>query len=265
MNLRQSFKLSIKSILSSKLRSALTMLGIIIGVAAVIILVSIIGGFSNSLKANFASMGATLVNVRITNRSSLRSFDESDFDSLVSENPDLFSEYSPLVNMSNATIKVGDTNATTTGYGTNEMYQDIKSLSVSQGSFLSYLNVDNRQKVCVIGYYVSSEFFSGSNPVGQTVKINGAQYTVIGVLSETNGGTQGSGDDCIYIPYTTAVRLTGSGQISSYVIEATGTDKMNDAVNKVQTVLYNALGSTNYFTVSNSSRLQFFVNATPEA
>jgi putative ABC transport system permease protein len=260
MNLRQSFKLSIKSILSSKLRSALTMLGIIIGVAAVIILVSIIGGFSNSLKANFASMGATLVNVRITNRSSLRSFDESDFDSLVSENPDLFSEYSPLVNMSNATIKVGDTNATTTGYGTNEMYQDIKSLSVSQGSFLSYLNVDNRQKVCVIGYYVSSEFFSGSNPVGQTVKINGAQYTVIGVLSETNGGTQGSGDDCIYIPYTTAVRLTGSGQISSYVIEATGTDKMNDAVNKVQTVLYNALGSTNYFTVSNSSTIIDSIN-----
>lgn len=261
MNIRQSFILALKSIQSSKLRSALTMLGIIIGVAAVIILVSIIGGFSNSLKDNFTSMGTNMINVRITERSSLRNVDVSDIDSFISENSSLYSDYSPLVTLSRPTVKYGSTNSTTTGYGTNEDYMDIKSLSLSEGSFLSSLSVENNMKACVIGSYIASEFFKGVDPVGQIIKINGVQFAIMGVLTETNGGTQGSGDDCVYIPYTTAERMSGSAQVSSYVISGVSTDTMNGAVSKLEAMLNNALGSSNYYTVSNSSTMIDKINS----
>jgi putative ABC transport system permease protein len=261
MKMQQSLRLALKSILSSKTRSALTMLGIIIGVASVIILVSIIGGFSNSLKDRFASMGTNLVNVRITERSELRNVTVGDMDKLVLENPSLYTGFSPVVSVSRPTIKYGSVNFSTTGYGTNEDYDDLRSMSLSEGSFLSYMNVSERMKVCVIGSYEQTALFGGEDPVGQVVKINGVQFTVIGVLEPTNGGTQGSQDDCVYIPYTTAEVMSGSTQVANYVLGAAGTDVMTGAVGKVTSLLTDKLGNSNYFTVSNSTTMIDSINS----
>lgn len=261
MNLKQYFHLALKSIRSSLLRSALTMLGIIIGVASVIILVSIIGGYSNSLKDRFESMGTNIINVRITERSQLRNITVDDMDNLVIENPTMYSNYSPMTTISRPTVKYGSTNFTTTVYGVNENYASLRSLTLSEGSFLNYLNVTETEKVCVIGSYEASALFSGDNPVGQTIKINGVQMKVIGVLTETNGGTQGSQDDCVYIPYTTAEIMSGTTQVGNYVLGTISTDVMTNAVSKVTALLTNKLGSSNYFTVSNSTTMIDNINS----
>jgi len=112
MNIKQSFVLALKSIRSSVMRSALTMLGIIIGVASVIILVSIIGGFSNSLKDRFTSMGTNLINVRVTVRSQQRVVTVDDMENIVLQNPTLYTNYSPTVTVSRPTLKYGDSNFT---------------------------------------------------------------------------------------------------------------------------------------------------------
>lgn len=261
MNIKQAFILALRSLRSSKLRAALTMLGIIIGVAAVIILVSLINGFSNSLKDNFASMGSNLINARITDRSSLRKVSEDDIRKLVSDNPTLFSSYSPVMTVSSPTVKYGDTNSTTTCTGTNETYSDIRALSLTEGNFLTFLDVDQHLNVCVIGEYLVTEFFGGTDPLGKTIKINGRQFTVEGVLAKTDSGTQGSGDDCVYIPFTTAEFLNGTNKISSYVITAVNTQVMADAVARLQAMLYDELGTTSSYTVSNSSTMIDRINS----
>jgi len=261
VNIKQAFILALRSLRSSKLRAALTMLGIIIGVAAVIILVSLINGFSNSLKDNFASMGSNLINARITDRSSLRKVSEDDIRKLVSDNPTLFSSYSPVMTVSSPTVKYGDTNSTTTCTGTNETYSDIRALSLTEGNFLTFLDVDQHLNVCVIGEYLVTEFFGGTDPLGKTIKINGRQFTVEGVLAKTDSGTQGSGDDCVYIPFTTAEFLNGTNKISSYVITAVNTQVMADAVARLQAMLYDELGTTSSYTVSNSSTMIDRINS----
>lgn len=260
MNLKQSFTLALKSILSNKTRSLLTMLGIIIGVAAVIILVSLVGGFSNSLKDKFTSMGTNIINVRVTQRSQQRVVTTDDMDALVAANPKLLTYYSPTVSLTRPTIKYGNTNFTTTGNGVNENYGALRSQTLTDGRNLSYLNIAEREKVCVIGAYEKTALFGGANPVGQVIKINGSQFTVIGALEATSGGTQGSPDDAIYIPYTTAEIMSGSTAISSYVLGATSSEVMTDAVTKVTDLMTTKLSNTNYFTVSNSSTMIDSIN-----
>ena len=255
MKLSQSFSLAFKSMLSSKTRSILTMLGIIIGVAAVIILVSIVGGFSNMMKDRFTSMGTNIINVRVTVRSQQRVVSVDDMDNLVLTNPTLLTHFSPTVTVSRPTIKYGNTNFTTNCTGVNENYGSLRSQELTDGSYICYLNVVAKEKVCVIGSYEATALFPGINPVGQTVKLNGTQFTVIGVLAATSGGTQGSADDAVYIPYTTAQVMSGTSAITSFVLGAASSDVMKDAVSKVTELMTAKLTNTNYFTVSNTSTM----------
>jgi putative ABC transport system permease protein len=262
MNFKQSFIMALKSLQSSVMRSILTMLGIIIGVSSVIILVSIINGFSGDLKDRFESMGTNLINIMITNRTAISKVKLEDMEQFLSDNTDYYTGYSPTVTAPYQTIKYQDTNFTTTVNGVNDSYDTLRSMVLTAGDFLSYLNVADHMNVCVIGSYEKNKLFGTViDPVGQVIKINGVQFTVIGVLSETSGSAQGSGDDVIYVPYTTAQIMTSSNQISSYVLAAANTDVMNDAVKLVQNMLTVRLGSTFYFTVFNSSSLIDQINS----
>jgi putative ABC transport system permease protein len=254
MNFKQSFIMALKSLQSSVMRSILTMLGIIIGVSSVIILVSIINGFSNDLKEQFESFGTNLVNVMITDTNALRKVSEEDIGAFVSENPELYAGYSPTVSASYQTVKFQNTNFTTTVNGVNDSYDTLRSMELTQGDFLSYLNVAGHMDVCVIGSYEKDKLFGTViDPLGQVIKINGRQFTVIGVLAETSGSSQGSTDDVIYVPYTTAQILTSSNQISSYVLAVTDTLIMDDAVSRAQTMLSGRIGSTYSFSVYTTS------------
>lgn len=260
MEFKQAFNLAIKSLVSSKMRSFLTMLGIVIGVGAVIILVSLVNGFSSSMVSSFESMGTNLININIIGRGSSRSVSVEDMMKLADDNHELISYISPSVTASSLTIKNGSTNISSKAIGCNEYYSDIKSISLSAGRFLEYMDVENRCKVCVIGSYVAKELYPGQNPVGQTIKVNGDPYQIVGVAAEKQSSSEGSTDDCLYIPYTLAIKINRSGTISSYVCSTADVKKSSQTVMVIKSFLYSKFNSENFYTVSSMSEALDSIN-----
>ena len=254
MSIKQSFILAVKSLLSSKMRSLLTMLGIIIGVASVIVLVSLVNGLKSEMVDMFQSMGTNLISVNITGRGGNRAVSVSDIMELAEENADLISLISPSVTTS-VTLKNDTESLTTTCTGTNEMYPDIKKITVDQGRYIEYVEVEKRQKVCVIGTYTASELFGTKAAVGKTLKINGETYSVIGVLEETADGEEGSSDDAIYIPYTLATSISWMRGVNSYVLSARSEDTVDGAMNKLESYFLSIFGSADYFNIMSQQEM----------
>jgi putative ABC transport system permease protein len=171
------------------------MLGIIIGVAAVIIIVALGQGMANDMKETFQSMGTNLLTVNLRGRGSSRTITPDQIYEFTEENSDTFAGVTPLVSISSATVKYGDTSLdTTTVTGVGENFCSIKNYAVASGRFLQYIDIARRQKVCVIGAYVAQELFSGSDPVGETIRLNGEEYQVIGVLEEKASSEESTDD-----------------------------------------------------------------------
>jgi putative ABC transport system permease protein len=252
--------MAIKSLLGSKMRSFLTMLGIIIGVASVIILVSLISGMAADMSASFESMGTNLISVSIRGRGGNITIDPDDMQELVDENSDVLSYVTPLVNIQSATVKYETENITTTCIGCNEFYPDIKNSNTSTGRFISYLDVDKRQKVCVVGSYIVQELFGGTSPIGEQIKINGSSFTVVGVLEEKADSEEGSDDDVVMIPYTTAARLSFMGRVSSYSFSAASTETVNDAMAAINKQMGEYFSSSDYYSVFSASQALDQVN-----
>ncbi len=254
MSIKQSFILAVKSLLSSKMRSLLTMLGIIIGVASVIVLVSLVNGLKSEMVDMFQSMGTNLISVNITGRGGNRAVSVSDIMDFAEENADLISLISPSVTTS-VTLKNDTESLTTTCTGTNEMYPDIKKLNVDQGRYIEYVEVEKRQKVCVVGTYTASELFGTKAAVGKTLKINGETYSVIGVLEETADSEEGSSDDAIYIPYTLATSISWMRGVNSYVLSARSEDTVDGAMDKLESYFLSIFGSTDYFNIMSQQEM----------
>lgn len=248
MNFKQSFILALKSLSASKMRAFLTMLGIIIGVAAVIILVSLVNGFKADMVSEFESMGTNLINVNITPRGSNRKVDVEDMYELLEKENDMLSYLSPNVSVS-ASAKFGtETSSTTAITGVSEDYDKMKGYEISNGRFLQYMDVEKRQKVCVIGSYIAKEYFN-NNAIGETFKINGNQFTIIGVIEETDDSTESSSDDMILIPYTLARLLSRMGQINSYIFAASDKDKIDETISVIKNYLYKIFSNDSAYRV----------------
>lgn len=223
----RSFNLALKSIWSNKMRSFLTMLGIIIGVAAVIILVGLVNGQMSYMTESFSSMGTNQLTLNLVNLST-RSVSSDEMYEFYEENHQYFDKMSPNVTV-NGTVKVGNENSTeTTITGVSEEYLDLKSQKLEAGRFIQYSDLLSRQKVCVIGYYMAQEYFGGTEKaLGETVKINGEAYEIVGIVerqtSESDEVEEGGSDDFINLPYTTAMKLSRNGTINNYIFTTVNT------------------------------------------
>ncbi len=254
MSFFQSFRLALQSIQKNKLRAFLTMLGIIIGVAAVTVIVGLGNGMKNYISDSFASMGTNLITVSIQGRGSSRSVDVQDMFDLVSDNPEVLSGVSPIVSIS-GTVKIGsESDTTTTVTGVSENFATIKRVSVSTGRFLQYVDVLRRKNVCVVGSYISKNYFNGS-AVGQTLKVNGNYFTIVGVLDQEADSTESSSDDVIYIPYTIAAKISWVRQISSYSFSAASEDSISQALTLIKNALYKVYENDDYYTVTSMSEM----------
>ncbi len=257
MSLKKSFELALANILYDKKRSILTMLGIIVGVAAVIILISLMNGMTTMISDKFNEIGTTTLTVTVQDRGGSRTVKEEDMYSLRDENPDLLTGVSPSVMISRATIKVnGSTDTiTTNATGVSEEYADMKKLNVTNGRFLDYMDVEKISKVCVVGTYIQKEFFGMSSALGNQIKINGIPYTVVGVLEEKDNSESNGSDDVIYIPYTTALRNGTSSSISSYTLTAASDEKIDEALALVKKKLFEILGDEDYFSATSMTQI----------
>lgn len=253
MNTKQSFILALKSLMASKMRSFLTMLGIIIGVAAVIVLVSLVDGMSKDMVETFESMGTNLISVSIRGRGGNRSVSVDDMQNLVDENPDVLAAMSPSIDVANATVKFENNNLTTTCKGINEYYKDIKTTEIEYGRNITYMDVETRQKNCVIGTYIKNELFGNDDPLGQTIKINNTVFQVVGILKETQDGEEGGADDTVLIPYTLAQNLARMFTISSYNFSAVDKDCVDQAVEIIENYLLKVFSNSNAYNVYNQA------------
>ena len=253
----QSFKLAIKSIWGNKMRSFLTMLGIIIGVAAVIILVSLVNGYMGSVVESFASMGVNQINVNVTNLTS-RTVDVDQMYEFYDEHGDMFDGISPNISLS-ATIKKGDDSMTSTSVaGRSEQYLEMKDYKLQVGRNIAYSDIVSRQKVCVIGAYVAQELFgSADKAISDTLKINGYAFKVVGVVEaqDEDDMEDGGTDDFVWIPYSVATSLAGSANISSYTLTVSDTDNADTAKTLIQNFLYETFKDSDLYRVTAMSEM----------
>jgi putative ABC transport system permease protein len=255
MKITESFILAMKNILSSKLRALLTMLGIIIGVAAVIVIIGLGSGMESYMTNSFKSMGTNLLTVNLFGRGqSSRSVSIDEMYEIVDENSEYLANVSPLVNV-NKTVKIGsDTLDTTTISGVGEDYDNMKALALTQGRFLQYVDILKRKDVCVIGSYINNEWFNG-NGVGDNIRIGGNLYKVVGVLEEKADSEESGEDDVVYIPYTAAMKLAYTGTISSYTFEVVSEDQITEAKAGIEEKLTEVFGSDSSYRITSLSEM----------
>ena len=253
MTFSQSFRMAIKSILSSKARSLLTMLGIIIGVAAVIVIVGLGNGLEQYMTDSFSGLGTNTLTVSVSSRGSTRSLSVDEMYDIVEENSDYLDLCSPTVTMLGLAKVGSETLDSTTVQGVSEDYLDIAGVEVSSGRGLQYSDMATRAKVCVIGAYIDRAYFGGS-AVGQTMRIYGTTFTIVGVLAQQDEDLEeGGSDDCIYLPYTTASRI--SGEVSSYVITMKDENYIDQSVAALENALYEVFSSDDYYTVTSMAEM----------
>lgn len=251
----QSFKMSISSILSNKGRSALTMLGIIIGCASVIVLTGVGGGATQSITDSISEMGVNKVTVSMTRgRDSSRSIAIDDMEEYAEENSDVIKYMSPYISQT-AMVKNGTVNGMTNVEGCGIDYEKINSLELASGRFFSDFDIENRRKVCIIGSYQVVEYFDGINPVGQEIKINGDNFEIIGVYDETEDSSETSGDNKITIPYTTAMRFFKTKNIQTFYFWTVSEDVVETVTDDLEAYITKKLGTDEGFSVSNLTTL----------
>ena len=253
MSILESFSLAIKNILSSKTRTLLTMLGIIIGVAAVIVIVGLGNGLEKYMTDSFSGLGTNTLTVSVSSRGSTRSLSVDEMYDIVEENSDYLDLCSPTVTMLGLAKVGSETLDSTTVQGVSEDYLDIAGVEVSSGRGLQYSDMATRAKVCVIGAYIDRAYFGGS-AVGQTMRIYGTTFTIVGVLAQQDEDLEeGGSDDCIYLPYTTASRI--SGEVSSYVITMKDENYIDQSVAALENALYEVFSSDDYYTVTSMAEM----------
>ena len=253
----QSFKLAVKAILSNKIRSLLTMLGIIIGVAAVIILVSIVSGYMGQMIEQFEEMGVNKITVYCRNMNT-RHIDDNDMYEFWDEHPNWLSALSPTVTLNNAKIKSGNENIESTSItGVSEDYLQIQKYEIEEGRNLVYADLAGRSSVCVIGSYVANTFYGSSDKaVDDSVKINGKPFTIVGVIEtqDEDNFVEGGTDDFIWIPYTVATKMSRNGFISNFVMNSSDTAHTDEITTELKTKLYSVFKNERLYNVmANSS------------
>ena len=239
--LRESVIMSRDNIFANKMRSFLTVLGIIIGVAAIIALVTVVENATDEMMSQFTQMGTGKVNVSITGTMLKRGLNESDLAEI--EAQEYVSGVSPSVTTT-ATVKRGDTwvdEVDVQGYGAAYFTRNPDLINV--GRAINILDTQNRTQVCLIDQKIADTLFFGENPMDQTLQVRGYEYTVIGILTEDEtvdlmSQIAGSGDSGkLIVPYTAAMRLSGTAHVNSLELYVSDTQYTEQAIENVERVL----------------------------
>lgn len=233
--LKQSISMSIKNIRTNKMRSFLTTLGIIIGVTAVIALITIVHGVYDSVMGQFSELGANTITVSVTGNAMKTGISDSDIENI--EALKYVNGTSPSVTTT-ATVMYEGSKNTVTVQGRSDAYFRNTTTNLVLGRELTSLEMDGSVYTCIIDRDCAQTFFLGTNPLGQTLKLNGYTYTVVGLTDDGSdddnssfnsfGQSPGSAGTVI-IPYRNALRMTSSGNITSLEVYVSDT-QYSDAV-----------------------------------
>ena len=252
----ETFRQALQNVWSNKLRTFLTMLGIIIGVMAVIVIVGLGNGMTQSMRDSFSALGTNALSIQVWGYGS-RTASVEDVYKIADKNKELISAVSPQIDFSNNTPKVGTTTYRygTSVYGVDEHYAEMKNYTLAQGRGLQYMDIKDNKQVCIIGDYLNRAAYGG-NAVGQTIKLGAYKFRIVGVLNAKvtdKNMQQGSDDDCIYLPYTTAMRLSNQSSAKNFVAIMKDESRANEAKAVVESGLYDLLKSDNAYYIYSAS------------
>ena len=233
-----SFKMALRSIGSSKMRSILTMLGIIIGVMALVVLVSLVNGATTSVTDAVSSLGSSLLTVTVSDDKG-QPIDLDTLEEWMEE--DNLGLIAPAITDSATGSAKGESGSVTV-YGTTPAYYDIQGLQLSMGRWLKSTDIDNNSYVCVINETAAEELLGYVDCVGETVALNAVPYTVVGVLADDDDSLTSvfsSGTMVAYLPYTSALRLSTSAtaEVTSFYISAPEGGVLEDAETAITDIL----------------------------
>ena len=258
--IKQSIKMSLQNIKSNKMRTFLTTLGIIIGVAAVISMITIVNGVIDTVIGQFSSLGAGTLSVSISGSALKSGLTETDLQNLSAL--DNVAGISPSVTIQTSAARGKELLDNVSVEGKSDYYFQKEDL-ISYGRGLTRPDIENESYVCVIDQDLADNLFLGEDPIGQQVIVDGIRYTVVGlegtdnslmsamaIMGASTGGT-------IIIPYTNAMKMAGSSSITSLEIYIEDTDRTDELTSEVESVLYKAFNENEdcYTTFSMDSLL----------
>ena len=265
MNLMQAFKIAVKSIAAKKARSALTMLGVIIGLAAVIILVSYAQGQNQQMRAFYESLGTNIININASSWNSEKVSDEL-YDYCM-ELDEYVLGVTPVVQMYNQTvIKYGA--KTLDNYNTpweespqvvmgNQQFSLCNNFTLAKGRDIAYLDVKNYNQVCVLGSKMADALFNYMNPVGQTITINNIPFEVIGVYQEKDPNNMTGMDRYIVLPYSMNRVLNGQTSMDTFVAKAKDSESTTRAITLLKGFLQGLIDpNSGYYSVTTPNQMQ---------
>lgn len=260
----QSLKMAWSAITSNKMRSFLTMLGIIIGVMSLVVLVSIANSATTSVTDEISNIGTNLLTVRIVDNkenplklSELSSFTDNDEIALAAP-----------VAQSSVTAKSGYTSSTVTTYGTTGSYLDIQGKELEYGRFLKTADIDNHSNVVVLNEDAATEIIGRANAVGERISLDGRSFLIIGIIKSDESKSSSSSSTYTsldaYIPYTTLTRMASnvSSEITTFYATATSEDSLDAAEDVLSEMLLERFGQDeDAFTIQNQSTLMETMNS----
>ena len=252
MNVFQALKMGFSGILSNKLRSILTMLGIIIGVAAVIVLVSLATGTTQSITDRISSMGTNLLTVNIRGRGNEGSLTEEELNRW--REKDGIQYLAPVMNAS-LEVKAGTNTSNANLIGSNDDYLMMNSLNLDYGRSLADMDLFARTHVALIGSEIAETLYEGEDPLGKNIKLRGNNFTVIGVLESAGSSMFGSNDTRVIIPFTTAQRLEQQARINQVSIGVTTAEQVAEIKTYLEEELMDKYGSSDYFSIFDQTEL----------
>lgn len=247
MNYQNLFKIAIRAIAANKIRSFLTALGIIIGIAAVITMLAIGQGSKASIKANIAEMGSNMIMISPgadmrggvrQDASSMETLKQADYQS-IKEDCNYISAISPTVNSSGQWI-YGNNNTQSSIYGVNQDYLSIRQLKVADGEMFTDTDIKAAAKVCILGQTVVDYLFpDGSDPIGKVVRFNSIPFRVVGVLQKKGYNSMGMDqDDLVLAPYTTVMkRILAQTYLGGIVCSAITEEASQPAQDQISEIL----------------------------
>ncbi len=229
MNLFEGMLSSLKSIWANKMRSALTMLGIVIGIFSVVALISVGASSTASVTESIEGMGSNLITVSVGNRRIELDLDDvEDMEALTG-----IGAASPY-SSGQLTLKNGTDTMTVSVNAVNSKYDEIRDYSVMSGRFINANDDSKRLRVVVVGVDVADELYGTTDVVGEKISISGINFTIIGVLEEQGDSMFGSQDEIAMIPFSTGTRILGDTRISSIYVSAADSESVDVALTSLE-------------------------------
>ena len=251
-----SVLMALESIKDKKVRSFLTMLGIIIGVGAVLILVSVVQGYNADLTAYYEKQGVNKVNVTLMNFDRTNSTDQSGefMDYVTQELSEYITGVSPSYSTSGTLKYYANSNTTAKVYFGNEQWSQCSNFTLDEGRDLLSLDMDGKNLVCVIGSYVADSLFGYRDAVGETLMYNGTPLTVVGVYYPKDGSAEESMDDMIVVPYTLNRQILGTDTVTEFSVKVNSSANMTAVLSAVEDwMAENVNTNTGDYTVENGN------------